>query len=132
LLKIYIKEGVDSKAWLHAVEVIDDMINYIGKETPASSKPGLELVMPNLIQRLKFGMNVIPVASAIREEFLAELRQYHQELLDMSKQTEPEEKKASSEDITEPSYRASNGRTPFMDELLVDNKPGSREDFDTE
>lgn len=132
LLKIYIKEGVDSKAWLHAIEVIDDMINYLGKETASNSKPGLELVMPNLIQRLKFGMNVIPVAPAIREEFLSELRQYHQELLDMAKETKPAEKQAGSEDITEPSYRASNGKTPFMDELLVDNKPGSKKDFDTE
>jgi len=132
LLKIYIKVGVDSQAWVHAVEVVDDLVNCIGKEISAKDKLNLEPVMPNLIQRLKFGMNVIPVSPVIREEFIAELKQYHHDLIDIARAARPSEKQPSCEDITVPSFRISRSKTPFTDELLVDNKNGDKTDFDME
>lgn len=132
MLKIYIKEGADSKAWLHAVDVIDDLVNCVGNETSMTEKLNLAPVMPNLIQRLKYGMNVIPVAPAIREEFIAELKQYHKDLLEQSWNNGKTAGKAGSEDVTVPSFRSSGGKIPFMDELLADNKPGKKSDSDSE
>ncbi len=132
LLKIYIKEGVESKAWAHAVDVVDDLVNCIGKETSVNDKLNLEPVMPNLIQRLKFGMNVIPVTPVIREEFIAELKWYHQDLIEKAGAAMPSAKQPNCEDITVPSFRISLGKTPFTDELLVDNKKGYKKDFDLE
>jgi len=134
LLKIYIKEGVDSKAWLHAMEVIDDLVNCIGDRSSMNEKLMLSNVMPNLIQRLKFGMNVIPVKTAQREEFITELTQHHKNILEKARmeidgKDKPEQ---NSEDITVPSFRTTVAKTPFMDELLVDNKPGRKNDFDLE
>jgi hypothetical protein len=132
LLKIYIKEGVESKAWMHAVDVVDDLVNCIGKETSINDKLNLEPVMPNLIQRLKFGMNVIPVPPVVREEFITELKQYHQNLIEMARAVSPSEKQPSYEDITIPSFRISSTKAPFTDELLVDNKKAYKKDFDLE
>ncbi len=33
LLKIHVKEGASSRAWLHAIDVIDDLVKCIGNET---------------------------------------------------------------------------------------------------
>ena len=131
LLKIYIKEGVDSAAWVHAVDVIDDLVKCIGEEISVRNKLEMEPNMPNLIQRLKYGMNVIPLPPVFREEFIAELKRYHQELLDNVKATMLAKKLSSSDDVTDPSFR-NGGNTPFMNELFVDNKPGSKKDFDIE
>lgn len=134
LLKIYIKEGVDSKAWLHAMEVIDDLVNCLGSRSSMNEKLMLSNVMPNLVQRLKFGMNVIPVKTALREEFISELTQYHKNLIEEARaemdSRDKKENEPDSEDITVPSFRTTVAKTPFMDELLVDNKPGNRNDFD--
>jgi hypothetical protein len=132
LFKIYIKEGIESKAWMHAVEVVDDLVNCIGKETSVNDKLNLEPVMPNLIQRLKFGMNVIPVSPVIREDFITELKRYHQDLIDMARAVRPSEKQSSCEDITVPSFRISRSKTPFTDELFVENKKGDKTNFDIE
>lgn len=131
LLKIYIKEGVDSKAWIHAVDVIDDLVKCMGAETSMRDKLDMGSNMPNLIQRLKYGMNVVPVTPVVREEFITELKRYYQELIDNTKAAMLAKKLTSSDDVTDPSFR-NGGNTPFMDELLVDNKPGSKKDFDIE
>ena len=132
MLKIYIKEGRESMAWLHALDVIDDLVHCVGSETTIAEKMNLAKVMPNLLQRLKYGMNVIPVTPALREEFIAELRQYHKDMLDKASENSEKTSKASGEDITVPSFRSSGGKIPFTDELLVDNKPGLKKDFDSE
>ena len=132
ILKIYIKEGVDSKAWVHAIEVVDDLVKCIGKETSVNDKLIMEPVMPNLIQRLKFGMNVIPVTPVMREEFIAELTTYHRELIKTAKAAAPSARLPSTEDVTIPSFKLSKVKTPFTDELLSDNKPSSKNDFDFE
>lgn len=119
-------------AGIIAVDVVDDLVNCIGKETSVNDKLNLEPVMPNLIQRLKFGMNVIPVTPVIREKFIAGLKQYHQDLIEKARVARPSEKQPSCEDITVPSFRTSSSKTPFMDELLVDNKKGYKKDFDLE
>jgi hypothetical protein len=133
LLKIYIKEGVESKAWFHAIEVIDDLVNAIGSKTSPKEKIILAPAFNNLMQRLKYGMNVIPVAPLAREEFIIELRQYHRELIGnaMSEVDQESINKIESEDITTPSFRKSGGKVPFMDELFADNK-GDKTDFDME
>lgn len=132
LLKIYIKEGVDSRAWLHAMEVIDDLVNCVGNRSSINEKLMLSNVMPNLVQRLKFGMNVIPVKETQREEFISELTQYHKNLIEKAREeaSEKEKPEQNSEDITVPSFRTTVARTPFTDELLVDNKPDRKNDFD--
>ena len=130
MLKIYIKEGRESMAWLHALDVIDDLVNCVGSETTMTEKLNLGQVMPNLVQRLKYGMNVIPVTPALREEFITELRQYHKELLERASEDNDLSGKAGSEDITVPSFRSSGGKIPFSDELLVDNKRNVKKDFD--
>ena len=133
LLKIYIKEGVESKAWFHAIEVIDDIVNTIGSKTSPKEKIILAPAFNNLMQRLKYGMNVIPVAPLAREEFIIELRQYHRELIGnaMAEVDKEAINKVESEDITTPSFRKSGGKIPFMDELFADNK-GDKTDFDLE
>ena len=133
LLKIYIKEGVESKAWFHAIEVIDDLVNSVGSKTSPKEKIILAPAFNNLMQRLKYGMNVIPVAPLAREEFIIELRQYHRELIGiaMSEVDKGSINKVESEDITTPSFRKSGGRIPFSDELFADNK-GDKTDFDLE
>ena len=133
LLKIYLKEGVESKAWFHAIEVIDDMVNAIGSKTSPKEKIILAPAFNNLMQRLKYGMNVIPVAPLAREEFIIELRQYHRELMGnaMAEVDKESINKIESEDITTPSFRKSGGKIPFMDELFADNK-GDKTDFDLE
>ena len=133
LLKIYIKEGIESKAWFHAIEVIDDLVNTVGSKTSPKEKIILAPAFNNLMQRLKYGMNVIPVAPLAREEFIIELRQYHRELMGnaMAEVDRESFNKVESEDITTPSFRKSGGKIPFMDELFADNK-GDKTDFDIE
>ena len=123
LLKIHIKDGVNSKAWRHALDVIDDLVNCIGNLTSTTEKLNLVFLMPNLIQRLKYGMNVIPVSPAIREEFVAELTQYHKKLFEsMDEKAIASNDKWDSEDVTVPTFRTAKSNIPFMDELLADNK----------
>ncbi len=132
LLKIHIKEGTDSKAWLHAMDVVDDLVNLLGSETSDRERLNLEGLMPNLLQRLKFGMNVIPVTPAVREEFLSQLKSFHKCLLDKADPGKTIEEKVLSEDITIPSFRSNSIKTPFSDELLIDNKRNTKPDFDIE
>ena len=119
---------------MHAMEVIDDLVNCIGDRSSMNEKLMLSNVMPNLIQRLKFGMNVIPVKTAQREEFITELAQHHKNILEKARMEidEKDKPEQNSEDITVPSFRTTVAKTPFMDELLVDNKPGRKNDFDLE
>ena len=133
LLKIYIKEGVESRAWFHAIEVINDMVNTIGGKTSPKEKIILAPAFNNLMQRLKYGMNVIPVAPLAREEFIIELRQFHREVMSdaMSEVDKESINKVESEDVTTPSFRKSGGKIPFMDELFADNKD-DKTDFDLE
>ncbi|MBI4006041.1 MAG: DUF1631 family protein, partial [Gammaproteobacteria bacterium] len=128
LLKIHIKEGVNSKAWEHAIDVIDDLVNCIGNLTSTTEKLNLVFLMPHLIQRLKYGMNVIPLSPAIREEFISELAQYHKKLFESMEEKAVCQDTWGSEDVTVPKFRAGASQTPFMDELLVDNKPGKETD----
>lgn len=133
LLKIYIKEGIESRAWFHAIEVIDDLVNIVGNKTSPKEKIILAPAFNNLMQRLKYGMNVIPVAPLAREEFVMELRQYQREVVNIAIAEVDRESinKVESEDITTPSFRKSGGKIPFMDELFADNKD-DKTDFDLE
>ena len=133
LLKIYIKQGTESNAWIHAIEVITDLVNCIGNKSSVTEKMMLSDVMPNLVQRLKYGMNVIPVKPAIRKEFISELLAYHNKLMNDAGNVEKNGKLKgySSEDITLPSFRTSGTRLPFSDELLIENRTQTKTELDS-
>ena len=123
LLKIHIKDDVNSKAWEHAIDVIDDLVNCIGGSTSMTEKLNLAPLMPNLLQRLKYGMNVIPVSPATRQEFLNELIQFHKKLFEsMDDKVVVCQGAWDSEDVTIPTFKSTKSSIPFMDELLADNK----------
>jgi len=123
MMKIHIRDGTDTKAWQHAVEVIDDLVNCIGSDTSLTEKKNLAPMMPNLIQRLKYGMNVIPVSPTVREEFISELVQYHKNRINNEEnRRDKTDRNLASEDVTVPRFKTRTSNTPFMDELLVDNK----------
>ena len=133
LLKIYIKNGTESNAWIHAMEVITDLVNCIGNKSSITEKMMLADVMPNLVQRLKYGMNVIPVKPAVHKEFISELVAYHNRLMSEAGNMKDGKnlKGYSSEDITLPSFRTTGATMPFTDELLVDNRPQKKTELDS-
>jgi hypothetical protein len=122
LLKIYIRDGAGGSAWIHAVDVIDDMVNCIGSHTSTKEKQSLAGLILNLKQRLRYGMNVIPVTPMVREEFINELSQYYKILLKTSVVEDKLGDEQETEDVTVPAYATSKEDVPFMSELLVDNK----------
>ena len=132
LLKIYIKQGTESNAWIHAIEVITDLVNCIGNKSSITEKMMLADVMPNLVQRLKYGMNVIPVKPVVRKEFISELLAYHNKLMTDAGNAKNSGKLKgySSEDITLPSFRTSGAKLPFSDELLAENRTQKKTDLD--
>ncbi|HSR61808.1 MAG TPA: DUF1631 family protein [Gammaproteobacteria bacterium] len=125
MMKIHMRDGTDTKAWQHAVEVIDDLVNCIGSNTSLTEKRSLAPMMPNLIQRLKYGMNVIPVSPTVREEFISELVQYHKNRINEENNPDKTDRNLASEDVTVPRFKTRISNIPFMDELLVDNKKKS-------
>jgi len=127
LLKIYIRDGAGGRAWIHAVDVIDDMVNCIGSHTSTKEKQSLAGMIPNLKQRLRYGMNVIPVTPMVREEFINELTQYYKTLLKTPVVEDDLVDKEDTEDVTVPKITISKHDVPFMSELLVDNKDSKDE-----
>lgn len=130
LLKIYIRDGADGSAWTHAVDAIDDMVNCIGGNTSTKEKKSLAGLVPNLKQRLRYGMNVIPVPPMLRDEFLNELSQYYIGLLEIPVVEDDPLDEQDSEDVTVPVIALSKHDIPFMSELLVDNKDINETDDD--
>ena len=123
LLKIYIRDGAGGNAWIHAVDVIDDMVNCLGSNTSIKEKQSLSGLMPNLKQRLRYGMNVIPLSPTVRDEFLNEMTQYYNILIDTRAIQDDPIYDNETEDITVPKFAKTggSGSTPFMSELLKDD-----------
>ena len=121
LLKIYIRDGAGGNAWIHAIDVIDDMVNCIGSNSSIKEKQSLSGLMPNLKQRLRYGMNVIPLSPTVRDEFLNELTQYYNILIDTRAIQDDPIYDNETEDITVPKFAKTTGGTPFMSELLKDD-----------
>jgi len=84
-------------------------------------------MIPNLKQRLRYGMNVIPVSPMVREEFINELTQYYKILLKTPVVEDDLVDEENTEDVTVPKITLSKHDVPFMSELLVDNKDSKDE-----
>jgi hypothetical protein len=128
LFKIHIRDGKNTRAWHHAVEVIDDLIRSVDPDVINKENDDIAQKLPNLIQRLKYGMNVIPVPAEIRDGFIRELRQYHKALLEQELEQEQAREAQDQPDMytlkidsTVPQKKAARKLAiPFMDELFVD------------
>ena len=111
MLKIYVKEGVKSKAWLESLNVMDELIECTNS---ALRKSVSDEKLVNLVKRLKYGMTLIPVTPAFRDKFIKAIVTYVKQLDARNKQ--PKKPAASG------GAPAAGGQRLFMDELLVDNK----------
>jgi len=122
LLKIHIRDGTEKSAWKNAIDVIDDLVKCLNHKSATEEMPDSADYIQNLIQRLKYGMNVIPVPGEYGKKFISELLQYYKDLqISVSDKAIPERCDTTDEKFT-PVSAGKKQTVPFMHELLVDNK----------
>lgn len=120
MLKIYLRDGAGGRAWIHAVDVIDDMVNCIGQHTSTTEKQSMAGLMVKLKMRLIYGMNVIPVSPILRDEFITELSQYYKNLLQPTAKEVDCVNKLIDEDTKTSTHSIKLNSIPFAEELFVD------------
>jgi len=123
MLMIYMKQGTDNNAWDQSLIVIDDLRkmmssrNFImGKDRPKR--------MQYLIQRLKNGMCLIGLPTEDQDQFIRQVSNYNDYLVDKAIRIQKKSKAGQSFRRVSLNSDAENAghAQPFSNELLVDNK----------
>ena len=117
LLKIYLKQGMHSRAWKQAILVVDDLARLFNSKSQNYASNRDEEI-EYLLQRFQNGMNIISVPLAMQNQFIEQVIAYNRFLYKKSGKKFPNPKTA----IKPIPSAAGKGMLPFMNELLVDNK----------
>ncbi len=123
MLKIYIRDGAKGEAWQHAIDVIDDLAEYINNGKSATEIKKHAGAFPSLEQRLKFGLNVISITKDAREKFFTALSAPHKASLQHKPSVQETSKgKTTLDDILADEDSAlEETSTPFGAELFFDD-----------
>ena len=120
LLKIYLKQGMETNAWKQSLIVIDDLAKLINTRYFISGADRV-LKMDYLIQRLKNGMGILSLPSEIQEQFIRQITAYNKYLVNKANKIQSVNSTGfkSEPDITsEKAAKVTN--QPFGNELFVD------------
>jgi hypothetical protein len=75
LLAISTRDGKDSAAWAEAVATMDDLISSVDVQQSPEQRERLARTRPELVRRLRAGMERVSVPTSEQAEFLARLAQ---------------------------------------------------------
>ena len=106
LLRIYQKYGNYGPAWEHALEVVEDMVDYIEASRSVFIKEELKAACHNIEHRFRNGLKVITVPEEVQRKFFSRLSEYYQD------------------DFVQTEKSVLN--MPFSAELLADNRVRER------
>lgn len=77
LLTAYVQKGEDGAAVREAIEVMDDLLWSVTAKHGAEERKRLERLLPDLLRRVKAGMETASVPNMARTSFLTRLSKYH-------------------------------------------------------
>ena len=73
LTLIYDKNGMNSDAWQHAIETVEDLVWSVGNVSSQEDKDRFDKLWPDLIKRLRNGINMISMSSHEEADFISRL-----------------------------------------------------------
>jgi len=77
LFLLYVKEGTEGEAWQAGVQVVDDLIWSVDKDSSFSHRSDLLKMIPSLLQRLREGLNAVSFSKNRMRELFAALESVH-------------------------------------------------------
>ena len=89
LLVVQVKDGEESDAWKNALETMDLLISSVEPKETQEERRKLVTMVPDLLKRLRDGLNVAGVEDAVRLGFFAELRKLHSEVIGRTEKRRP-------------------------------------------
>ena len=73
LILIYDKNGINSDAWQHAIETAEDLVWSVVNVSSQEDRDRFDKLWPDLIKRLRNGMNMISMSSHEEADFISSL-----------------------------------------------------------
>ncbi len=73
LVRIYDKNGMDSDAWRHAIETVEDLVWSVGSITAKEDRDRFDTLWPDLIKRLRNGIKMISIMPREETDFISGL-----------------------------------------------------------
>jgi len=73
LARIYDKNGVNSDAWQHAIDTVEDLVWSVGSISSKQDREKFDELWPDLIMRIRNGINMISMSSPDATDFMSNL-----------------------------------------------------------
>lgn len=73
LVRIYNKNGMDSDAWRHAIETVEDLVWSVGSVTAKKDRDRFDKLWPDLIKRLRNGIKMVSITPREETDFISGL-----------------------------------------------------------
>lgn len=70
------KNGMNSAAWQHAIETVEDLVWSVGNVSSQEDRDKFDKLWPDLIKRLRNGINMISMSSHEEADFISSLLKY--------------------------------------------------------
>lgn len=70
------KNGMNSVAWQHAIETVEDLVWSVGNVSSQEDRDKFDKLWPDLIKRLRNGINMISMSSHEEADFISSLLKY--------------------------------------------------------
>ena len=76
LTKIHNKNGINSDSWQHAIDTVEDMIFCVGNISAREDKDKFDELWPDLLMRLRNGINMISMSPREESDFISRLSKH--------------------------------------------------------
>ncbi len=76
LTKIHNKNGINSDSWQHAIDTVKDMIFCVGNISAREDKDKFNELWPDLLMRLRNGINMISMSPREESDFISRLSKH--------------------------------------------------------
>lgn len=73
LARIYDKNGINSDAWQHAIDTVEDLVWSVGSISSKQDREKFDELWPDLIMRIRNGINMISMSSPDATDFMSNL-----------------------------------------------------------
>ena len=77
LLVVHVVDGEDSEAWKNALETMDLLIWSAEPRHTVDDRRELAVIVPEVLQRIAAGLQMVDIEDAVRSDFFADLRELH-------------------------------------------------------
>ena len=130
LTRIYDKNGMNNDAWQHAIETAEDLVWSVGNVSNQEDRGRFDKLWPDLIKRLRNGINIISMSSHEQADFISRLLKHRATLAmlgSLSKTRNNDVSLINSEKIEALKTRLKSTNEQSIHEKVAPNSIGSKD-----